>query len=84
MVKVAQMREPARETFKGLGPTAQAVSELRKQVNNTSLVAGVIKGIALDRQGRVIVSQPNLTPLVPSKLSLMTPAATAAATTENQ
>ncbi len=79
MLKTSKLREPVRGTALGKGPSAQAISGLSKAVNRIPLINSVFGGatelVASDVSGRLILRQPPVTPLRPSKLTELSPAA---------
>jgi hypothetical protein len=87
MVKVSKLREPARGTALGKGPSAQAVRELEKAVNRNSLINAVWAGgaeLIKDRSALKQIKPSAETPLKPSQLSQLAAPAAAVTVTQEQ
>ncbi|MEN8171427.1 MAG: hypothetical protein ABFS03_00955 [Chloroflexota bacterium] len=54
--RVAELREPKRGTFTGEGPSAQAIKNLQNRLEDIPAIGALIKGIALDRQGKIVIT----------------------------
>ncbi len=86
MLKTSKLREPVRGTALGRGPSAQAIGRLEAVVKRIPLISGMFEGLATDAQGRIALRAPTISPLQPSQLTRITPAAIPAliATEEQQ
>lgn len=87
MRAAAAIREPKRETFKGLGPSAQAVQSLQRGVINNSLIADVFKFIKISsEQNKALTIPAPIRPLegLPSSITRASAVAATSATGDEE
>lgn len=56
ILRVSKLREPVRGTALGRGPSAQAIERLNSRLDNLGIIKSLIQKIALDRQGKVVLT----------------------------
>ena len=86
---VTELREPKRGTFTGEGPSAQAIKNLSKRLEDLPAIGAFIKNFTVDRQGRVVINPaPSIAKPQPKIINQLSPAAgvsgAAVVTNENE